>query len=404
MTGIPHELGHPYPWATVHAPFFQDPLFQFLTGVNQVHCAVFVDEARGKHVLFVPKKDLKKEFWDGARLGCGSTEAEQDVLRLTGLDIGDIDQLNTFVSDYLVEHHLPEVSVFWHEPKADQPAIKDHHTAFRLSLTEQLYERSWKGTVTNLAPFQWPIRLCLDSVDLDLFRKANRLTLEAMAETVRQLPNLKSELEVSGILHGELLKRTSKGLSFYPIVAAGENAAVLHYHNNDAPLPPNSLLLIDCGLRFHSMPADITRTYPISGAMNPLQAILHGIVEDTQKAVESSIKEGVTIAQLNEVCWTTMDRLLDERFLSKGGKMLREYEKAPHNVSHLIGLAVHDGDPYRNYRDMPLKAGMVISNEPGLYGQFEMRIGSVEYTEHVGIRIEDDIVVSRLGAGNLTRG
>ncbi len=132
-------------------------------------------------MLFVPKKDLKKEFWDGARLGCGSTEAEQDVLRLTGLDVGDIDQLNTFVSDYLVEHHLPEVSVFWHEPKADQPAIKDHHTAFRLSLTEQLYERSWKGTVTNLAPFQWPIRLCLDSVDLDLFRKANRLTLEAMA-------------------------------------------------------------------------------------------------------------------------------------------------------------------------------------------------------------------------------
>jgi len=403
VTGIPHELGHPYPWATVHAPFFQDPLFQFLTGVNQVQCALFVDAARNKTVLFVPKKDLKKEFWDGAKLGCGSTEAEQDVFNLTGLEVADIDSLITYVSDYVMSQALPDLSVFWHEVKEGQAPIDDHHTAFRMTLSSELQKKEWKGTLTNLAPFQWPIRLCLDEVDLNLFKEANRLTLEAMDATIRQLPNLKTELEVSGILHGELLRRTSKGLSFYPIVASGANAAVLHYHNNDAPLPPNGMLLMDCGLRFHSMPADITRSYPISGSLNPLQAILHGIVQDSQRVVEAEIKEGVTIATLNDVCWSTMDRLLEERFLSKGGRMDRPYEKAPHNVSHLIGLAVHDGDPYRNYRDMPLKAGMVISNEPGLYGRFEMEIDGSLYSEPIGIRIEDDIAVTVIGSLNLTR-
>lgn len=403
IKGVPHDLSHPYPWATVHAPYFQDPLFQYLTGINQSNCAVFVDSKRNCAVLFVGNKDPKKEFWDGARLGGGTAESEAEILKLTGLKTAPIDELESFVSRYMATNNLDTLGVFWHERKEDQPPINDYHLTFKSSLKTALANLNWPGQLINISPFQWPLRLCLDSVDIGLFRTANQLTLEALKIVEQQLPYLKTEQEVCGLLQGELLKRTSKGLSFYPIVASGKNAAVLHYHKNDAIMNRNSLILIDCGLRYHSMPADITRTYPINGSFTPLQKLLHDIVLETQSRVESEVKEGVTIAKLNECCWSTMNHLLEEKFLSKGGQMERPYEVVPHNVSHLIGLAVHDGDPYRNYRDMPLKAGMVISNEPGLYGRFQMTIDGVFYDDYIGIRIEDDLEVTALGCANLTR-
>ena len=151
------------------------------------------------------------------------------------------------------------------------------------------------------------------------------------------------------------------------------------------------------------MNADISRTIPINGTFNPLQKLLYNIVLNAQQKVEEAVKPGVTIYELNEICWTFINNECEKQILKKGGKIARAYDKAPHNVSHFLGLEVHDGDPFRNYRKDPLNVGQVISNEPGFYGEVELEIDGTLYSEHLGIRIEDDLLITENGCENLSK-
>ena len=207
---------------------------------------------------------------------------------------------------------------------------------------------------------------------------------------------------MAAILKQKAYEASFLGESFAPIVAQGENACILHYNANNAALEKGNLLLLDFGCRAGSIPADISRTIPISGRFNPLQKLLYTIVLEAQALVEASCKEGVLIEDLNKKCWAHIETQLHEKITANGGVISRPYQDKPHNVSHLIGHMVHDGDPYRRYYKNPLKAGMVISNEPGLYGYFECRIDGHLYQEHCGIRIEDDLLVTARGCKNLS--
>jgi Xaa-Pro aminopeptidase len=192
------------------------------------------------------------------------------------------------------------------------------------------------------------------------------------------------------------------GFSFPPIIASGKNALTLHYHVNKAPLPRNGLLLIDMGVRYESMPSDVSRTLPINGTFNPLQAALYTIVLAAQSVVQTAVKPGISIATLNQLCWKYINTQLDQLRCRITGTLTTPYTTAPHSVSHLIGLAVHDGDPARGYNTMPLKPGMVISNEPGLYVTADLTLDGVHYKESIGIRIEDNLQVTESGCDNLT--
>jgi Xaa-Pro aminopeptidase len=197
--------------------------------------------------------------------------------------------------------------------------------------------------------------------------------------------------------------RSPYGLSFPSIVASGPNATTLHYVKNDDDFEKNELVLIDFGVRWMTMHADISRTVPASGRFNPLQKILYEIVLNTQLAVEKKAKRGVKIRELNEFCWDTLNRGL-EKFKAMGGKFKLKYDKRPHGVSHLIGEQEHDGDPFRNYADEPMQAGWLISNEPGLYGHFQIRHKGRSYDEEIGIRIEDNLLITASGCKNMSRG
>jgi Xaa-Pro aminopeptidase len=217
-----------------------------------------------------------------------------------------------------------------------------------------------------------------------------------------QISRCTSETEVAGKLNGLLQEKTPFGQSFPSIIASGINGTILHYTKNNDPLDTNELILLDFGARWQGMTADISRTVPLSGKFNPLQRLLYTLVLDTQTFVESQVKAGTKLADINQACWEYMNQELDLRFTQKGGKMNRPYTKAPHNVSHLIGLQVHDGDPFRDYKNIPLKAGTIISNEPGLYGHFEITLDGVFYSSYIGIRIEDDLWITDTGCINLS--
>jgi Xaa-Pro aminopeptidase len=196
-------------------------------------------------------------------------------------------------------------------------------------------------------------------------------------------------------------KRSPAGLSFPNIVASGKNATVLHYLKNDEPIEPGSLVLLDFGVRYGTMHADITRTVPHSGKFNPLQALLYGIVLDTNKMNQKNAKPGETIRNLNKKTWRFLEEQLQARFFARGGKAMRSYMGQPHGVSHLMGEQEHDGDPHRIYQDYPLQPGWQISNEPGLYGHFQITLDGRKYSEWIGIRIEDDLLITKDGCRNL---
>lgn len=400
--GIQEDQGHPYVWHMNSTPTFQDPLFLYLTGINQPQAALFYDPKTKKESLFLPKKNARLEFWEGYHLGFDPDGGHENATNITGfISIYPIKTLLPFLKNHISQTNIQHVGSVWNSTVSGK-IVSDNHGQFIKKARRYFSRYKKKVTFTSHMEKITEIRTCLDDCDINNMREANEHTASAIQAVIASLPQIDTETEAHGRLVGELLKRSSRGLSFTPIVAGGKNACTLHYNKNDDPLPKNGLLLIDCGCRAHSVAADITRTVPISGTFNPLQKLLYSIVLETQKYVESHVTAGVTLRHLNELCWAYMDRLLDTRFLSQGGVFRRDYDSAPHNVGHLIGHAVHDGDAQRSYQTLPLRIGQIITIEPGLYGHFEATLSDHAYAEFIGIRIEDNILITASGCENLS--
>jgi Xaa-Pro aminopeptidase len=162
------------------------------------------------------------------------------------------------------------------------------------------------------------------------------------------------------------------------------------------------MVLLDFGIQYGEINTDVSRTLPCSGRFNPLQSLLYRIVLDTQAFNQKNVRPGITIRQLNQSAWQYLEKRLASDFFALGGQARRPYEIQPHGISHLLGIQVHEGDPMRLYEDTPLKAGWIISNEPGIYGWFGISIGGRRFRERLGIRIEDDLLVTARGCVNLT--
>ncbi|RAP27177.1 peptidase M24, partial [Candidatus Marinamargulisbacteria bacterium SCGC AG-343-D04] len=401
LTGVNEALGEKNVWAQCDYPLYQDPSLLYLTGLNQSHVALVMNPFSKKQYLGLPKQDKNKEFWEGYVFSFHSSTLKEcrDLLGVD--DVFDVRYLKQFIHDEMMREKSNRCGLFWYETKGKDRAVRDSHWAFKASLKTYFKRKEKKVHLHNIQGI-FESRLCLDKVDRDNLLTANKYSADIFKRCLALFSTYKTETELAGYVKGEIYKASPLGQSFPAIVASGKNAAVLHYHSNNQPLEPNGLVLIDFGLRYFAMPADISRTVPANGVFNPLQKLLYNCVLKTQQEVEKRVKAGVTVSELNDVCWSFLEQELDEKFISIGGHYSRPYKKVPHFVSHLIGHSVHDGDPYRYYRDVPLKEGMVISNEPGLYGEFDCEIDGVRYSEHCGIRIEDDLLVTESGCINLS--
>lgn len=400
-------------WPYIAAPIYQEPLFMYLTGINQLPCALFLDPLRKnkKEVLFLPPKDIKFEFWQGVRLGLGESVHRETAKFVTGIEnilpLKDLDK----ILHQRFKNKKSSLGLLWYEGKKQKDGkkkkiiIKDSNWTQGENIKKKI--RSSKDChelrFENISAKQFSLRLPLDSVDKKNALKAGNLTAEAFQET---LPHIKSccfEYEIAGILDGNLLKRTPYGKSFPTIAASGKNATILHYEKYDDKLGKGELFLLDFGLRWGTMHADISRTIPLSGQFNPLQKILYTICLETGHWVEKNARAGVSIKELNDLCWNRLENELETHFLSKGGKMIRSYDKIPHGVSHLMGEMEHDGDPFGEYKNSPMEEGWMISSEPGLYGRFSITLEGKKYDEHIGIRIEDNLLIQKNNCLNLSK-
>ena len=389
-------------WDTSARKWFQPPLMCHLLGINQLDThLVFNPYAEKKISLFLPRFDAKTAFWEGDNLTFYDEAQAKKLAKALFVDsIYPSDRLAHYLINELNEFNLHQLHVQSYNPLHSQKKKikRDHFDKQNQALKAALAQKGCLPTFLSIQTQEWSQRLCFDDLDISIIKEIQEHTKQAFIKTVRALKTCQSETHVQALLNGELQRRSSLGCSFPSIVAGGKNAKVLHYHANNQVLNQGDLLLLDFGLRQGDLVSDISRTIPVSGRFSMLQAILYEVVLETQRYVQSLVKEGVLLKDLNHACWQHLNQRLFLASRKHGFSFTLPYEVAPHQVSHLIKTQVHDGDAWRDYADRPLRAFECISNEPGLYGDFVFE----GVTYEIGIRIEDNLLITKDACLNLS--
>lgn len=396
FSGIPMDPGSEEAYVQTWNKMIQEPAFMYLTGINQAGCYLLLDPKTNEEILFVPPKDPFKEFWIGKRLGY--LEGDHDVARVTGIkDVRPVDELMDTV--VVRAKKLPKGSyayAYYFEKFKD-----DHNDRFKRQLLKAL-----KGTGISLksaAALHWQLRLPLEPERIKDAEVAQAVTNQAFRTVLSNLSSFKSERDLSLRLDYEMQRKSDGDLAFPTIAACGENACCLHYVKKDEPLKAGELLLLDFGIRIGSLHSDISRTIPVNGKFSPLQKLLYQIVLDAGFEYQKHVRPGVSLKEIGNVPWDYIMQELESRLVkgAKGSYKLL-YDRRPHGVSHFIGEQIHEGVPGTRSLDTVLKPGMLISCEPGLYGEFKATIGGKTYREKIGIRIEDDLLITKNGFRNIS--
>lgn len=397
FAGIPIEPGSEEAYVQTWNKMVQEPAFMYLTGVNQPGCYLLLDPKTGDEILFVPPKDPFKEFWNGKRLGY--LEGDNEVARITGIkDVRPVDELMDTVSARAKK--LPKgssVYAYYFEKFKE-----DHNDRFRHQLLKTL-----KGTGITLksaAALHWKLRLPLEPERIKDAEAAQAVTNWAFRVVLSEMKNFKNERDLGLKLDYEMQRNSDGDLAFPTIVAGGANACCLHYVKKDELLKAGELVLLDFGIRIGSLHSDLSRTIPVSGKFNPLQKLLYQIVLDAGYEYQKAVRPGVSLKEIGVIPWDYIMQELENRLVKgcKGSYKLL-YDKRPHGVSHFIGEQIHEGEPGTRSLDTVLRPGMLISCEPGLYGEFKATIGGKTYREKIGIRIEDDLLITREGFRNISK-
>ena len=396
FAGIPADPGSEEAYVQTWNKFVQEPALLYLTGINQAGCYLLLDPATGEEILFVPPKDPFREFWRGLRLGYA--EGDRTVSKVTG--IADVRPESELWDEIAMRAmRLPKgghAYAYFFEKFCD-----DHNDRFRRSMLKAL--RGADVTLRSAAPLHWKLRLPLEPERIGDAEAAQKVTDGAFREVLSRFGELRTERDLSLMLDYEMQRHSDGDLAFPTICACGENACCLHYVKNDEPLRAGEMVLLDFGVRIGSLHSDISRTLPVNGRFNPLQKLLYRIVLDAAKEYQKHVRPGVSLREIGNVPWDFIMQELESRLVkgAKGSYKLL-YDRRPHGVSHFIGEQIHEGDPGSRSLDVVLEPGMLISCEPGLYGEFSGVFRGRRISAKIGIRIEDDLLITKGGFRNIS--
>lgn len=361
-------------------PFSVNRNFYYLTGLDReaMTLALIKNGDHVQSVLFIEPFDPLQARWVGGRMKPEEAQQQADVDAVYPKDemldfIHRQMKLNRGNRRMSVGLDLAKES--WEEPDdaAHQFAghIRQHYPSVDL---------------VNLHAALAQLRMIKDEDELNLMRQAQEATITAVKVMMRHCAPGINETELEGVFDFALMKQGVREHAFPTICASGANATILHYSRNNELIEDGDLVLCDLGGVIGHYCADITRTYPANGRFTQRQKQIYDIVLEGQRRVIAAIRPGRTLRQLNQVLVDFYGEQLAAIGLLEQGMTVRDYYF--HSVSHHLGLDTHDV----NIANLPLAAGMVITVEPGLYLE----------AEGIGIRIEDDILVSETGAVNLS--
>ena len=231
------------------------------------------------------------------------------------------------------------------------------------------------------------LRVIKKDVEVEKLKKAIEITGEGIYHLMKNTQPGMKEYELEAYFDFVLKKSGVKDFAFTTICAAGNNATVLHYVDNDAEVKDGDLVLLDLGAQFEYYCGDISRTFPVNGKFTQRQRVFYDLVLKAHDEVIAMLKPGIPYSKINELVHEIYAKGLKELGLIEKDEEVRKYYY--HNTSHYLGLDTHDVGK----RDVILKEGMVITVEPGLYIE----------EEGIGIRLEDDILITEDGCENLSQ-
>jgi Xaa-Pro aminopeptidase len=357
----------------VHYPFRPHSDFWYLTGFTEPQAvAVF---SKDTYTIFLRDKDPAREIWDGKRLGV--SDAPQ---ALKADKAYSIDELKTQL------------------PKLIADATTLYYDFKPCTLDDEIIAYLPKTQYQSLASYVHEMRLIKSDGEIELMQKAADISVNAHQLAMQKTRADLFEFEVASVFDAEFRKNNAEH-AYTPIVAGGENACVLHYIENNKILNDGDLLLIDAGCEVEGYASDITRTFPVNGTFSAAQRQIYQIVLDAQLAAIESIKPGVVVVKPHQIATHVIQQgLVDLGILQADGDLSQFYM---HGTGHYLGLDVHDVGAYqKNDQHRQYEIGMVTTVEPGIYIRKDDKINPIYWD--IGIRIEDDVLITNSGNTVLT--
>ena len=386
--------------ADTHYPYRPDSHFYYLTGFPEPEAVAVLlagrDPADSKQILFCREKNEEREIWDGFRYG---PDAAREMF---GFDEAyPIGEFHGKLADWA----------------CDRPALYTPvglYGAWDEAITRVLNEvrgrvRTGVAAPETIVDARAPLsamRLVKEDHELKLIRRAAEISGGAHRRAMSRTRPGWYEYQVEAELAHEFLSRGAQAVAYPSIVASGPNACVLHYRDNNRQMQPGDLLLIDAGCELEGYASDITRTFPVSGKFSGAQRDVYELVLSAQLACIDAVKPGRAFHDYHQVAERVLARGLIDLGLCEGtldsvlesGAYKRFYM---HRAGHWLGLDVHDVGLYRvGGESRMLEPGMVLTVEPGCYIRPGEKVPEAFWG--IGVRIEDDVLVTASGNENLT--
>ncbi|NEP31191.1 aminopeptidase P N-terminal domain-containing protein [Moorena sp. SIO3B2] len=392
---------------TVEYNFRQDSDFFYLTGFNEPEAVIVLAPHHEEHrfVLFVQPKEPEKEVWTGYRTG---VEAAKEQF---GADeTYPITELNEKLPQYLKKADR----IYYHlgRDKPFNDTILKHWQRLM-----GLYPKNGTGPMalesTNL--ILYGMRRVKSTTELKLMRQAVEISVDAHNHARAFTQPGRYEYEVQAELEHDFRRRGAIGPAYPSIVASGANSCILHYTENNRQMQDGDLLLIDAGCSYGYYNADITRTFPVGGKFTPEQKILYELVLKAQLNAIAQVKPGNPFNQFHDTAVKILvEGLIDLGLLAGDSEEIIKEKKYKHlymhRTGHWLGLDVHDSGGYKQGENWHIfQPGNVVTVEPGLYigpdtEPLEGQPAIDQRWRGIGIRIEDDVLVTESGNEVLTAG
>lgn len=362
---LPHSsvllLAAAQPPAEDYDPYRQNPDFLYLTGLEQGPCyLVLIKNAKGESqdILLLPKRDRYREMWEGKKPSLDSesaTERGHSALE-------DIRKLSKLVQSALGS------STTFYIGGIKRKSLEDRD----IKVPAGVRVKSAKRLIAQL-------RLVKDAGEIALLERAIDITAAAQIEAMKSIRPGQYEYEVQGCIEYMFKRYGARLPAFNSICGSGPKSCVLHYSANTRRMKKGDLIVADVGANFAGYCADVTRTFPVSGKFSARQREIYNIVLKAQEAGIRAVKPGATLRDVHRAASNVIRKAGYARYFQ-------------HGTSHWLGLETHDTQQIS--LNTELKPGMVLTVEPGIYIA----------AEEIGVRIEDDVLVTKTGCRVLSDG
>jgi Xaa-Pro aminopeptidase len=377
-----------------HFKYRPDSDFYYLTGFAEPDCVMVLAPEHPEHkfILFVRPRDPERETWDGKRAGV------EGAVKTYGADIAyEIGELDEKLPEYIKNMDKLYYTI-GNNPEFDKKMV-NLLVHFRNKVRAGDFGPS---SLIETGKILHEMRLIKNEDELETIRQANYISRQAHVEAMKAVKPGLYEYEVEAVIENTFKKHGAYAPAYNSIVGSGINATILHYVENNKKIEDGELLLIDAGAEYGFYAGDITRTFPVNGKFSKPQREVYEVVLEAQLEAIKMVKPGTKFLDVHNKAVEVLTKGMVKLGLLHGDvdELIKEetYKKFyMHKTGHWLGMDVHDvGKYYVNNDSRVLEPGMIMTVEPGLYIQENVEGVPPEYIG-IGIRIEDDILVTESG-------